>query len=139
MITFDELVSSRTADSQNIPNRPSEAVLRNMVDLLSVLNAVRAVYDKPIVVTSGYRSVALNCAVGGKPTSAHLFGLAADVKPQSSKLDDYFAIFDLFRKFASRMGYHSIVIYEKPDSSGIPRWVHLELSMTKPTNTFWIK
>lgn len=139
MITFDELVTSRTAESQNIPNRPSEAVVRNMVDLLSVLNAVRAVYDKPIIVTSGYRSVALNCAVGGKPTSAHLFGLAADVKPQSGKLDDYFAISDLFCKFAARLRYHSIVIYEKPDSSGIPRWVHLELSLKKPTNSFWIK
>lgn len=36
-------------------------------------------YGKPIRVNSGYRSPILNKAVGGKPTSQHLRGEAADI------------------------------------------------------------
>ena len=32
----------------------------------------------PVLISSGYRSAALNAAVGGSATSAHLLGLAAD-------------------------------------------------------------
>ncbi len=35
----------------------------------------------PLRVTSGYRCGALNTAVGGRPASRHVLGLAADVQP----------------------------------------------------------
>jgi len=34
--------------------------------------------DKPILVSSGYRSPAVNAAVGGSKSSAHMSGLAVD-------------------------------------------------------------
>lgn len=34
----------------------------------------------PIVITSGYRPEWLNTAIGGRPGSAHLHGLAADIE-----------------------------------------------------------
>ena len=36
--------------------------------------------DDPIVINSGYRSPAVNKAVGGAPTSNHLTGCAADIR-----------------------------------------------------------
>ena len=36
--------------------------------------------------TSGYRSVALNKAVGGSPSSAHRHGLAADIVPADKRI-----------------------------------------------------
>lgn len=45
----------------------------------SALGAVKG-FDVPIIVTSGYRSEAVNKAVGGQPSSDHLKALAVDFK-----------------------------------------------------------
>ena len=37
-------------------------------------------YDDPIIINSGYRSAAVNKAVGGSPASNHLTGCAADIR-----------------------------------------------------------
>jgi uncharacterized protein YcbK (DUF882 family) len=47
--------------------------------LLILLDAMRGLYGKPIRVTSGPRCEAHNAAVGGKTTSSHLTGQAADL------------------------------------------------------------
>ncbi|MEK9895017.1 MAG: D-Ala-D-Ala carboxypeptidase family metallohydrolase [Burkholderiaceae bacterium] len=40
---------------------------------------LREDYGKPMPITSGYRSLAHNSAVGGSPNSAHIYGRAVDV------------------------------------------------------------
>lgn len=47
--------------------------------LVCVLEVARAHFGAPVTVTSGYRTAAHNRAVGGRPRSRHLYGLAADV------------------------------------------------------------
>jgi putative chitinase len=47
---------------------------------------VRALFDKVIEITSGYRNPEVNKAVGGVPNSAHAIGHAADF--QVHGLDD---------------------------------------------------
>lgn len=138
MIKFEELLKSKTADARLIQNVPTEEQTRNLIDLLCVLNAVRAVYDLPITITSGFRSAQLNAAVGGAKNSAHMYGLAADVVPVQKNMENFLVIRKLFAKFAARMGYNSIVIVEKPGQNGIPAWLHLELSKTKPSQVFTI-
>lgn len=46
-----------------------------------VFEPVRTLLAVPLHVTSGYRCVRLNSAVGGRPTSRHVLALAADVVP----------------------------------------------------------
>lgn len=48
--------------------------------LLYLLETIRAHFDRPVVVTSGFRSVAHNRRVGGASSSRHLWGLAADIR-----------------------------------------------------------
>lgn len=43
------------------------------------LQSLRNLYRKPMIITSGYRSVEHNKAIGGAPTSMHLQGKAADI------------------------------------------------------------
>lgn len=76
--TWDEL--TRTA--QPLPNEiPNEEVAANLVRLCSViLDPLREAIKQPLFVTSGFRSLAVNTAVGGSATSPHPLGLAADVK-----------------------------------------------------------
>lgn len=48
-------------------------------DFLPLLDVIRAAYDKPMIVTSGYRCKKHNLSVGGVKNSSHTQGLAVDV------------------------------------------------------------
>jgi len=52
--------------------------------LLEMLDEVRDKFDKPIHITSGFRTPAHNEAVGGVETSSHLKGLAVDIACKNS-------------------------------------------------------
>lgn len=53
-----------------------------MVDeaLTVLLQAIREHFNKPITITSGYRTAAHNKSVGGAKSSQHLLGRAADIQ-----------------------------------------------------------
>lgn len=77
--TLVELVASQTAARRRIDNTPTGAALTNLYVLADRLETVRELLGgRPILISSGYRSPALNAAVGGSRTSAHMQGLAAD-------------------------------------------------------------
>ena len=73
--SLEELIATQ---HREIDNTPSPEVVNNL-QLLSkeTLEAVRYLLG-PLHINSGYRSVELNAAVGGQPTSQHCEGLAAD-------------------------------------------------------------
>lgn len=74
-----EFTRSATAERLGIDNRPGDLVLANLHRLAERLEALRAqLGGHPVLISSGYRSPALNRAVGGVPNSAHQAGLAAD-------------------------------------------------------------
>ena len=82
--TLEELTKSETALRQNIDNTPTVDVVENLTRLAEkVLQPVREHYGKGVKVNSGFRSMAVNAAVGGvqgaKP-SDHTRGMAADIE-----------------------------------------------------------
>lgn len=76
--TLEELTASQTAMRRGINNTPNDEVIGNLTKLAETLEQVRALVDAPINISSGYRSVPLNTAIGGSSSSAHCRGLAAD-------------------------------------------------------------
>ena len=52
------------------------------------LECLRECYDRPMIITSGYRSQAHNSAIGGSPNSAHVQGRAVDVAVAGSDAYD---------------------------------------------------
>ena len=82
--TLEELVTTSKTALLNINREAaanSEVVLHNLKELaVKVLQPIRDFYGKPVKVTSGYRSKALNTAVGGSQTSQHSHGEAADIQ-----------------------------------------------------------
>ena len=88
-----ELLASDTARIYDIKNTPTLSAIDNMVKLIFyVLQPLRDKLGKPVIITSGFRSVALNAKVGGKNTSQHLTGQAVDIKVNgcsASTLFDY--------------------------------------------------
>ena len=98
--TLEEFLRSRTAKEQGIDNTPNEAQIRNMGRLCKlVLEDVRLILDKPMVITSGFRCPELNKAIrkgkGGAKKSAHMDGRAADFKVHEVSPQ---AIFDIIVK-----------------------------------------
>lgn len=78
--TIGELCRSDTALAQGIENTPDNTTIERMNALMDeCLDKVRALWGKPIGVNSGFRSAALNRAVGGAKNSQHLRGEAADI------------------------------------------------------------
>jgi hypothetical protein len=74
-----ELTISQAATRLDIDNTPNEAQADNLRRLAETLEQVRSVLGKPVTVNSGFRSAAVNVAVGGVPTSEHCDGRAADI------------------------------------------------------------
>lgn len=53
--------------------------IKELVD--TVIQPLRDAWGKPLAINSGYRCPEVNKAVGGVPTSQHVFGEACDVSP----------------------------------------------------------
>lgn len=76
-----EFVTSQTAERMHIDNTPSPDVVAHLTTLCrQILEPARTALG-PLRISSGYRCPALNTAVGGSKTSAHVLGYAADVLP----------------------------------------------------------
>ena len=70
-----ELLKTNTC----LVNNPNAEELFRIDQLLSFLNETLSDYPDPIIVTSGFRSEAVNKQVGGVPGSHHRLGYAVDL------------------------------------------------------------
>lgn len=78
---LSEVLNSGTGRSKGLANDCTPEVEANLERLCKeALEPIRALVG-PLKINSGYRSDAVNKAVGGSITSAHSFGLAADLNP----------------------------------------------------------
>ena len=97
--TISELCASDVAKKKGIYNEPTAWVADNLVRLVeNVLDPLRQAYGKPIKVNSGYRSKALNKAVGGVSNSQHLDGMAADIVGTPNTPEENKNLFELVKK-----------------------------------------
>ena len=68
-------------DHRTLDNTPDAQQLANLQRLAEFLETVKTTLGgKAVIITSGYRSKAVNDAVGSKDTSQHRQGLAADFR-----------------------------------------------------------
>jgi uncharacterized protein YcbK (DUF882 family) len=78
--TLDELTASQTAARKGLDNTPNATEVANLVRVAALLEEVRALVKKPVLVNSGFRSKQVNDAVGSRDTSQHRIGCAADIR-----------------------------------------------------------
>lgn len=121
--TMNELTHSNTARARRIDNTPSSEHRQNLIDAaINLWQPVRELLGQPMIISSGYRSHAVNKAVGGSLTSAHSFGFAIDfIAPafgNSRKIADY-----LVKQLKAKGIKFDQLILEFPDSSS--SWIHL--------------
>jgi zinc D-Ala-D-Ala carboxypeptidase len=76
-----EFLYSETAERAGRAIVPPPEVVANLRMLcVELLQPLRNYIGRPFMITSGYRPDWLNRMIGGSLTSAHMYGLAADVK-----------------------------------------------------------
>lgn len=119
-----------TATSTGLPNFPeSWEVIENLLDTARVLDCIRNEFGAPIRVTSGYRSAAVNTAVGGSKTSAHRKGLAADIKPARRGRNYMAQLASICRSRLSAWGLDQVIIYtDTGKNTGDIKWIHVGLA-----------
>jgi hypothetical protein len=79
-LSLAEVTRSETAKRKGISNMPTPEHLENFKNLsINIFEPIRRYFDKPIHISSGYRSKALNTAIGGSLTSQHCSGEAIDI------------------------------------------------------------
>lgn len=119
--TIKELCKSSTADRLKIKNEPTDEINHHLELLIDcLLDPIREAWGSPIIVTSGYRSAALNKAVGGSKTSVHNLGWAADIIPANGKMEEFKIFISEF--IVTRIWDQCIL--EKDDDK---EWVHIGL------------
>jgi len=76
-----EFTKSSTAQRLGIKNIPNKEEIVNLEDVCyEILEPVRAFFQKPIYINSGFRSLSLNKALKSSDNSQHITGKAVDIE-----------------------------------------------------------
>jgi zinc D-Ala-D-Ala carboxypeptidase len=120
--TLEELTVSEAAARNGWDNTPHERETANLIRLARLLERVKVLSgNKPIMVNSAFRSKRVNEAVGGKPTSQHCFGCAADIRIPSMTPDQVVRMISM-----SNLEYDQVI-------SEFGSWTHISVPNTADT------
>lgn len=136
--TIDELCKSSTGKSLGLDNTPNDEIKSHLEELISVIDKIREEWTEivkknnwgspAIYVHSGYRSEAVNKAIGGSKTSEHMLGYAVDFEPVNQKNLEFFNFMVDYLK-QNNIPF-SQLINEKP-ICGVPSWIHFSINGKK--------
>lgn len=116
MIKKEEIVTQDLLSKYR--NDYNEEVDDNVNELLKRINIIRALYGKPMTLSSGWRPSEYNKSIGGAPNSNHCKGLALDVKDTDGE----------FKKFVTSNLYKfSLLGLYMEQFSWTPTWVHIQI------------
>lgn len=121
-----ELTVSDIGARNGWDNTPNASEIANLVRLAEMLEQVRTVLGKPILVNSAFRSKQVNDGVGSKDSSQHRVGCAADIRVPGMNPDEVCrAIID------AKLPYDQIIreFYNPETKAG--GWTHISVSNTK--------
>jgi hypothetical protein len=124
--TLEELTVSEVGARNGWDNTPNEAEIRNLERLALMLEEVRTLLGKPILINSAFRSKQVNDGVGSKDSSQHRIGCAADIRVPGMNPDEVCKAI-----IASGLGYDQIIreFYNPEAKAG--GWTHISVPNTK--------
>lgn len=117
-----ELIRSESAKRLGISNMPTPEHIENLKELAeNIFEPIREHFGVPIYISSGYRSQALNAAIGGSMNSQHSRGMAIDIDMDGTNIKNS-AIFE----YAKTLPFDQL-IWEFGTKDN-PDWVHISYS-----------
>ena len=119
-LSLAEVTKSATAIRMSIANTPSATHLIALKEVSkNIFQPCREHFGKPLAVTSGYRSEALNEAINGSKNSQHSKGEALDL---DADVFGGFSNAELFNYIKSSLDFDQL-IWEFGNNNN-PDWVH---------------
>jgi len=119
--SLEELTRSEVAERKGLDNTPNASEIANLTRLAALLEQVRSLLNKPIMLNSGFRSKPVNDSVGSKDSSQHRIGCAADIRvPGMTPKQVVEAI------IASDIGYDQVI-------EEFSSWTHISVPNTIET------
>lgn len=132
MITMDQFWGP-FADSPEI----TVDVIKNGTDLVAKVNdmMLAACFDN-LLVTSGFRTIAHNAAIGGAKNSTHCSGLAIDISDPDKSIGQW-CLANLDQLMSHHLYLESLsVTHASQSPSG--RWIHLQSRAPRSGNTVFL-
>jgi zinc D-Ala-D-Ala carboxypeptidase len=125
-ITLDELTKSQTAERKGINNNPNPKQIDNIKALaVNILQPVRSHFDKPLIISSGFRCAQLCIEIGSVPTSQHVAddnAAAADFEIPG--VDNR----ELALWIKSELDYDQLILEFYKDNEPTSGWIHCSYS-----------
>ena len=117
--SLEELLHSDTAKKLQIDNTPDSLVIANLKLLCTeLLEPIRSLFNSPIKISSGYRCLKLNQAIGSKSNSDHVIGCAVDMTIDGVTLKDAVNMIRL-----SGLAFRQLILeYDQ--------WIHISYKLT---------
>ena len=124
-LSLAEVMRSETAKRKGISNMPTPEHIENFKLLAeNVFQPIREHFGVPIHISSGYRSKALNTAVGGSLTSQHCSGEAIDIDMDGTSVTNA----QIFNYIKDNLNFDQMIWEFGNDTN--PDWVHVSYEST---------
>ena len=126
-LSVAEFSKSDTAKRKGIDNTPKGVHLEAAKELAqNIFQPIREHFAVPLFISSGYRSDALNKAVGGSATSQHSNGEAIDIDMGNNTKPSNKDLFDYIKK---NLEFDQLIWEFGTDKN--PEWIHVSYSSVK--------
>lgn len=125
-LSLSEVTRSDTAKRKSISNMPTPEHIENFKKLaVNIFQPIREHFDKPILISSGYRSAELNKAIGGSASSQHCSGEAIDIDMDGTTITNK-QIFDFIK---DKLNFDQLIWEFGTESN--PDWVHVSFAANR--------
>lgn len=118
--SLEEMTFSLAAVSKGIENTPTAMQIARLESLCdNILEPIRQRFNSPVIIMSGFRSPALNEAIGGAASSQHMLGEAADIKVKN--VDN--AV--VWHWIVDTLNFDQCIAEKLVKSDGAAGWIHV--------------
>lgn len=123
-LSLAEMIRSESAKKAGINNMPTKEHLESMKILAEkIFQPIRDYFKRPIHLSSGYRSKALNASIkGASKTSQHSKGEAMDIDMDGTEITNK-QVFDYIKK---NLEFDQLIWEFGTDNN--PAWVHVSFN-----------
>ena len=120
-----ELTRSESAKRVGISNMPTPEHIANLKKLANnVFEKIREHFDRPIFISSGYRSIDLNKIIKGSKSSQHSTGEAIDIDMDGTDVTNK----EIFEFIKFNVSFDQLIWEFGTDKN--PDWVHVSYEST---------